>query len=57
MMNKGLYKGLCEVIGKIDLEIHRTNVYDEPLSVEDATQILSELEDNLTDLVYKYFDK
>jgi len=57
MMDKKLFRELSEVIGRLDIEIQRINFNNESLSVEDATQILAELEDKLTDVVYDNFNK
>lgn len=57
MMDKKLFRELSEVIGRLDIEIQRINFNNESLSVEDTIQILAELEDKLTDVVYDNFNK
>lgn len=47
------FREVSEVIGSMHDEIKRINEYDEDLSVSDATQILSEFEDRLVDIIYR----
>lgn len=47
------FREVSEVIGSINDEIKRINEYGEDLSLSDATQILSEFEDRLVDIIYR----
>ena len=51
-MDKKTFRLLAEVIGLCDAEIRRINGYNESLSVNDSTQIIAEIEDRLTDILY-----
>lgn len=51
-MDKKTFRLIAEVIGLCDVEIRRINDNNESLSVNDSTQIIAEIEDRLTDILY-----
>lgn len=51
-MDKKTFRLIAEIIGLCDVEIRRINDNNESLSVNDSTQIIAEIEDRLTDILY-----
>lgn len=51
-MDRNTFSSLCGVVGSIDNEIERINSYNESLCIEEATQILAELEDRIVSILY-----